>query len=417
MIDGFDWCRSFVEGEENPPLSTHGSPRRTVVLILARTSTMLFRHSFFRMGHACLRLALDSEEAVTAKAKARGKPATTVPHIRCLLKEAQALGAMSSTDAVAADAAAAQQHGGDMQLVAAAPLDMVRAWVVLANTQQFAGADQAVVIDSYLKAIEASHSMPLVVVEKAKAVPLAAFIKAGKLLIMAGRFAETVTMLLYACSVYTSATLLMLLGVACLRLDELDDAEAALVEANMLDNRNADVWAYLSLVCVSSGPHRLFEAEKSLQQSLRLGQSNSSLLRELATSFMSVDKLQTAEDLIRRALAVEAPIDEASAAAAAAAAGSGKRANAHTRKLLADVLAGQNQAAKAVDEYQAVLSDESLDAKVKLEVAQKCSGLLKTLGREEELAVLREIIYSLESAAAAAGGSSSVTSSSQPQMM
>lgn len=36
----------------------------------------------------------------------------------------------------------------------------------------------------------------------------------------------------------------------CLQMDELSRAEEALTEANHLDTRNPDVWAYLSLVCL-----------------------------------------------------------------------------------------------------------------------------------------------------------------------
>ena len=34
------------------------------------------------------------------------------------------------------------------------------------------------------------------------------------------------------------------------QLGEISEAEDALAEANILNNKNADVWAYLSLVCL-----------------------------------------------------------------------------------------------------------------------------------------------------------------------
>ena len=42
-------------------------------------------------------------------------------------------------------------------------------------------------------------------------------------------------------------------GIACYRLGDLNQAEDALVEANILNNLDAAVWGYLSLVCLQTG--------------------------------------------------------------------------------------------------------------------------------------------------------------------
>lgn len=70
---------------------------------------------------------------------------------------------------------------------------------------------------------------------------------------------------------------------------------------------------------------------------------------------MSVDKLLIAEDLIRRSIALES--------------GGGERERAHprTHKLLADILAGQNQVAQAVTEYQGIMADDVADLRTKKE--------------------------------------------------
>lgn len=167
----------------------------------------------------------------------------------------------------------------------------------------------------------------------------------------------------------------------------MQDAEDALEEANLIDNRNPHVWAYLCLLCIADpSGRRLLEAGRCLQQALRLGitgPDSGGLLRELAMAHVSVDKLSTAEDLLRRTLRAEAAISI-----------SGK-SSAYTRKLLADVLVGQNLLVNAVDEYRAVISDEEADVAMRLEACEGCISLLASLGRDEEIRTLAAISDSL----------------------
>jgi hypothetical protein len=67
-----------------------------------------------------------------------------------------------------------------------------------------------------------------------------------------------------------------------------------------------------------------------------------------------------------------------------------------TRKLLADILAGQNQMAIAVDEYRGILEDEEGDAATKLEAARRSLSLLQLLGRGEEAESVAAVVSLLE---------------------
>ncbi|XP_068924320.1 cilia- and flagella-associated protein 70 [Petaurus breviceps papuanus] len=68
-------------------------------------------------------------------------------------------------------------------------------------------------------------------------------------------------------------------GIACYRLEELTEAEDALSEANAMNNYNAEVWAYLTLVCLKAG--RQLEAEQSYKYTLKLKLKDEALLKEI----------------------------------------------------------------------------------------------------------------------------------------
>ncbi|XP_078274401.1 cilia- and flagella-associated protein 70 isoform X2 [Rhinoraja longicauda] len=68
-------------------------------------------------------------------------------------------------------------------------------------------------------------------------------------------------------------------GIACYRLDELRDAEDALCEANILNNSNADVWGYLTLVCLKT--RRKLEAEQTYKYAIKLHLEDKQLFDEI----------------------------------------------------------------------------------------------------------------------------------------
>ena len=371
--------RSFEEGEYQPPVKEHGKPCRTAALCFAQAAVYLYERGLRDLGAMSLRFAQECDEAATAKALERNLPTDTPHLIRHVMKRAAALRAL-----FAASPSEAYGLAMDSVSVAKAPMDIVNGWLTVAKCSNYIdnlGASE--VITAYSQAIaevrswnEASQDM--------KSIPLSGFIEVGKLLIANNRYTEALDAMMLGCSVYSSSSLFLLVGICCLRLDRLVDAEDALQEANLLDNRNPEVWAFLSILCLSTGgAHRMHEAEKSLEQALRLGLTNASILRELATAYIAVDKLQLAEDLTRRALASEWSLSQDS------------KSSPYTRRLLGDILAGQNQAVQAIEEYQQVLADDAADMDTRLDAAEKCRALLVSLGRTEEIKTLNGIVNSL----------------------
>ena len=68
------------------------------------------------------------------------------------------------------------------------------------------------------------------------------------------------------------------MGTACLRLGQVDEAEEALAEANVLNNRDPAVWAQLGLLCAKQ--QRFDESDQALAQALKRSYSDAPLLSQ-----------------------------------------------------------------------------------------------------------------------------------------
>ncbi|TPX37150.1 hypothetical protein SmJEL517_g01059 [Synchytrium microbalum] len=111
------------------------------------------------------------------------------------------------------------------------------------------------------------------------------------------------SMYLRACELEPSSRTWIGVGKAAWALDELVEAEDAFSEANVLNNRDPEVWACLSLLCLSL--KRSFEAEQCARYALNVGFRRVPLIRKMGKMFLSAHLSSAAAECFRVALEVD----------------------------------------------------------------------------------------------------------------
>jgi tetratricopeptide (TPR) repeat protein len=130
--------------------------------------------------------------------------------------------------------------------------------------------------------------------------PLSALLLLGQLCLDAADDARAKEVFLYACRQAPSCTSWLGAGVACRRLGEMGQAEEALAEANVLNNRHPVVWGQVAMLALQK--QRYDEAEQALGQAYKLGLMLSPLLIELSAALHACGKWAEAEDAARKAM-------------------------------------------------------------------------------------------------------------------
>eukprot|EP00830_Metopus_es_P014783 TRINITY_DN4053_c0_g2_i1.p1 TRINITY_DN4053_c0_g2~~TRINITY_DN4053_c0_g2_i1.p1 ORF type:complete len:1046 (-),score=328.50 TRINITY_DN4053_c0_g2_i1:39-3137(-) len=88
------------------------------------------------------------------------------------------------------------------------------------------------------------------------------------------------------------------------RMPNFLKAEDCLTQANILDNNNADVWGYLTIMCLLMGQRQL-QAEQTLSETMRLGLRNVEILDEIADHYQKLGDFRKSAECLQRAVDIE----------------------------------------------------------------------------------------------------------------
>eukprot|EP00953_Heterococcus_sp_UTEX-ZZ885_P037994 19502-Heterococcus_DN1.PRE.3 len=363
-----------------------GTPRRVSVTVMQLLCDYLLQYGLYDSATQALRVAEDAEQQAVIKCNARGLQNTSTTEQRAMFARLRSQLALRSNDLMTAE-----QHA-----VTATELrpHEPKGYLILLQALELQGTSATQCASIAATALECYTTAATVP-------PLQLFVTLGKLYSSLGQVTESKQTYLHAAKYWHAPSVWLGIGTTCLQLEQYGEAEIALQYANRLDNHSDTIWATLALLLLSditTSATRVSEATQALDYALKYGLSDVSLLRELGNAFVSIDRLQAAEAMFRRALAVTTSSNgfngvtvSSTSATTTSATTSSKAVSVHVRRRLADVLSAQNSVALAIEEYKAVFMCDDAPIDERQQALGRCGPLLKTLGRSHELQQWRAI--------------------------
>lgn len=110
---------------------------------------------------------------------------------------------------------------------------------------------------------------------------------------------------LKCCKDFTSTISWFYLGLSFLRLGELNYAEDALSQANILDNLNPRVWAYMTVLCLTIGKERKVQAELCFREALKTELKDNEVLEEIGDLYVKEACLDLAIEAFSKLVSID----------------------------------------------------------------------------------------------------------------
>lgn len=148
-------------------------------------------------------------------------------------------------------------------------IDNIHAWELLSHAK-YLMRDASGARESYERTLAATGEL---------LDPHLLYLRLASIYLEEGNYSKSREMFLHGCRHSPSALTWLGVGISCYRMQELGEAEEALAEANILNNLEPEIWAYLCMVCLKT--ERQAEAEQTYRYALKCGLNDSRLLLEI----------------------------------------------------------------------------------------------------------------------------------------
>ena len=128
----------------------------------------------------------------------------------------------------------------------------------------------------------------------------AAYVRLGNMYVALGKYKDALSAFITGAQVWPCGLTWLGVGISYYRLEDMQRAEQALNESNILNNLNPKTWAYIALVCLRQ--KRDDEGDQAFNQAVKQGLDDPYLVAEVGFEQYRLGRYKIAEACYRRSL-------------------------------------------------------------------------------------------------------------------